>query len=110
MKRSRKSVQGYHNRSREDRQRARQARKEAARYAKARDGALLSMDRAKILKWLVEYRVGWPKAVINSEAVFWVMVHKTRAAVRSIPLDERRKSAAWLRGHGFNEFDGSGEL
>lgn len=67
-------------------------------FVRERDEALMSMNRKKLLAYCAKYGVRVP----SNKTVFWAGVHKARIASGGIPADEKRKSALWLRGHGFH--------
>lgn len=87
--------------SRVDRVKAREANKLAARFAAERDAALLSMDKQQIAAFWLDWNIAMPTAVLDSEPLFLVTVHKMRVQIKSLPLAERRASKQWLEAHGF---------
>lgn len=92
--------------SKADRIRRNEERKQMAAFCKERDAALLSMDKATIMAFVEKWHVEWPDAVKRSDALFWVVVHKTFCKTASLPLVARRRSAKWLRDHGFTDIPG----
>lgn len=66
-----------------------------------RDEALLSMDKVKIIRYLEKYgeEIGWSK----NEDLFWLTIHKARANLFSLPIEEQEKSKQWLSEHGFSQ-------
>lgn len=73
--------------------------------------ALLTMDRAAIVEFMRKWNT--PEEVARVDAapdqVFFVAVHKLRAASRSLPLEERVKSKKWLRERGYGVPGGNWE-
>lgn len=71
---------------------------------KARDEALLSMDRDKILAYAKQYSPELLRS-FKDDNLFWISVHKARTACRSLPIEERLKSKTWLEERGYRSFD-----
>ena len=74
-------------------------------FLKDRDEALLSLDETKLRDYLRKYGETPP----SDPAVFWMGIHKAITACTSLPIDFRRKSAAWLAVRGARSMD-DGEL
>ena len=62
-------------------------------FAKERDAALLSMDKAKLLAYFQEWSDKQPP---SDEKVFWASVHMARTGALSLPMFERAASKRWL--------------
>ncbi len=77
-----------------------------AAYTRERDAVLLDPDlnrlRAHLAKW------GRPDALRASDEVMRAAWHKGRSGARSLPREERRKSARWLEEKGMSHFAGDG--
>lgn len=79
-----------------------QADAEIEQFYRIRNEALLSMDERKIREfWFRNTGHHGPE---DSE-VFWRAVHKARTGIPGLPLNERRKSKAWLEERGSETFD-----
>lgn len=73
-------------------------RKELTEFLRDRDNALLALDLKTFLAFVLKWQ-GWTgvnPAMLDSEALTWVVIHRMRTAVKSLPLKERRVSKAWL--------------
>jgi hypothetical protein len=75
---------------------------EVAVFVRERDEALASLDektiRAMCLKW------GSGELPPDPER-FWGTVHKAITAFKTLPIDFRRRSKAWLEERGFSSND-----
>lgn len=105
----RSSKQRINKQSRVERRERNEQRKQAATYARERDEALLSMDKPTICTMWLKYKIAVAPAVLTSDALFWYTVHKLRTEIRTLPLDERRKSKKWLEDNKLRSAD-KGEL
>jgi hypothetical protein len=74
-------------------------------FLKDRDEALLSLDETKLRAYMKKYGAEAPA----ESNVFWCGVHKAITGCQSLPIEFRRKSAAWLAVRGFRSMD-DGEL
>ena len=68
-----------------------------AEFVRERDGALLSLDKERIISFCRKYGIYHP----HTEMPFWESVHKARTALKSIPEPEKEISRKWLLNHGF---------
>ena len=68
----------------------------AARERKLAE-ALLTLDRAVI----EQIARGWGLTLPLGDHIFWVVVHKARTGLPSIPEAERQESRAWLEARGY---------
>lgn len=78
----------------------------ARRTVEERDSALLSMDEQKIREYFRKYN---HSEMPEDMALFWMAVHKSRIACRSLPMEARRESKQWLLDRGSKPLDG-GEI
>lgn len=67
-------------------------------YAKERDAALLSLDKDKI----VAHSQKWGIKLPSSDLALWTGVHKTILLINSATPEQKERSAAWLKKHGFS--------
>lgn len=70
-------------------------------YVAERDAALLSLDRATIEAFCIEYGLG----ISSKDDTFWATVHKARTAAKTLPLEARSLSKAWLTERGLESWD-----
>lgn len=75
---------------------------EIERYIRDRNVALLSMDEQTIRTFMSTYS-GNPGPA-DSET-FWRGIHKARTGCLDLPIEERRKSKAWLDARNSSSFD-----
>lgn len=68
---------------------------------KARDEALLSMDKERIKGYAKKYGVPLPE----DEQTFWIGVHKARTAATGLPMAARSESKRWLLERGYHALD-----
>src|SRR5574342_1183364 len=108
-RRQRSKRQRITSTSKAERREHNENRKHAAIFARERDSALLSMDKPTICAMWLKYKVAVPPAVLTSDALFLYTVHRMRTEIRSLPLDERRKSKKWLEANKLRSAD-KGEL
>lgn len=80
---------------------------EIAAFVKERDEMLLACDVDRMLDFYKKHNPDMPAP--SDRLVAEMMLHKARTGVRSLPRDERLKSAMWLRERGYSTFD-DGEL
>ena len=73
-------------------------------YCKCRNEAMLSLDKDKIISFMKSFDLPIPR-----DEVFWPMVHKTITGIKTLPIDFRRLSKAYLRESGMSSMD-DGEL
>lgn len=71
---------------------------EIAEMIQARDEALLSLDKAKIWRYMIKYHVPFSP---SNETVFWAGVHKAILSIRSATAEQKCNSEQWLHKHGF---------
>jgi hypothetical protein len=74
---------------------------EIKEYVRLRREALLSMDEAKIRRFMTENSGG---IVPEDPSVFWIAVHKARTAAHDLPEAERLRSHQWLTSKGMASF------
>lgn len=86
--------------SREERREQNNRRRELAQFCKERDLALASLDRALIASFWYKWKLAVPEAILKSDALFWVHVHRQIVKASSMPLVLRRASKAWLEENG----------
>jgi hypothetical protein len=67
-------------------------------FFKDRDEALLSLDKDKILAYMIKYGVH----VSRTERVFWAGVHKARLALNCVDAEGKILSRNWLVENGFS--------
>jgi hypothetical protein len=67
-------------------------------FFKDRDEAMLSLDKDKILAYMIKYGAHVPR----NEAVFWAGVHKARLALNCVDADGKILSRNWLSENGFS--------
>jgi hypothetical protein len=79
---------------------------EIAEFNRERDEALLSMDEAVIRAMVLKHN---GEHMPDDQETFWASIHKSRTAVKSLPIEARRMSKAWLDERGLSSFD-EGEL
>lgn len=77
-------------------------RRDMRSFRRDRNEALLSMDRATILKYMAKYGETWEP---SCDEVFLRSIHKARTACRDLPIAERRKSKKWLEARGSESWD-----
>lgn len=75
--------------------------KEIKAYNRARNEMLLKCDIDALLEFHKFHKLPVP----SSRAMAEVTLHKTRTAVASLPMEERRKSKKWLLQRGFHALD-----
>lgn len=76
---------------------------EIADFVKERDEMLLACDVDRMLAF---YKKHNPELPMPSEhVVAEMMLHKARTGVKSLPRDERMKSARWLKDRGYTTLD-----
>lgn len=66
-------------------------------FCRDRDEALLSLDRAKIERFMAKYGV---EDETTSDEAFWRDIHKARCNNTLLPEGARKESERWLREHG----------
>ena len=76
--------------------------KELQQFLTERRKAFLSMDKAKILAFADKWGAKIPQL---DDELFWIAVHKARTGATDLPIEERRKSKAWLNERGFHSLD-----
>jgi hypothetical protein len=67
-------------------------------FLKDRDEALLSLDKDKILAYMIKYGAHVPR----NETVFWASVHKARLALNCVDAEGKILSRNWLAENGFS--------
>lgn len=70
-------------------------------FARERDAAFLSLDRAQIEAFAAKYGI----ALSRHDEVFWASVHKGRTAAKHLPTEARAESKRWLLERGYSSFD-----
>lgn len=70
-------------------------------YVAERDAALLSLDRPTIEAFCRKYGLG----ISPREDTFWATVHKARTGAKTLPLEARSLSKAWLTERGLESWD-----
>lgn len=68
------------------------------RFEKERNEALLSLNKAKIIRFMKKWSVPIPQ----NDLVLWVGVHKVIVNLREATEEQKAKSFAWLRENGFS--------
>ncbi len=69
-------------------------------FLQERDDALLSLSRAKILRYMEKYDPEvWHELKRADPELFWTAIHKARITITSLPAAERKKSRQWLASH-----------
>lgn len=79
---------------------------ELEQFKADRKEALQSMDRQKILDYLLKYDS--PASLFlarENEEVFWKSVHMAITAANDLPIEFRRTSKAWLTERGAKSLD-----
>lgn len=91
--------------SRAERKEHAENRKQAAIYARERDEALLTMNRAVIAAFWLKYSVKIAPAVLQSDVLFEVTIRRMIVKAKSLPLEFRRESFNWLKENGLKADD-----
>lgn len=72
------------------------------KFVKERDEALKSLNKAKILKFISDWKLCIPQSLFEDDIGFWCMIHKARLGITSLTEKEVQFSTDWLISHGFN--------
>jgi hypothetical protein len=67
-------------------------------FIRDRDEAILSLDKDRILAYMIKYGVYIPE----DERVFWAGVHKARLALNCVDAEGKILSRNWLAENGFS--------
>lgn len=69
------------------------------KFLRERDTALFSLDKNKIIAYMIKYGVSMPK----NEEVFWIGVHKSIVNITTAPPEVVERSKKWLHDRGYSE-------
>lgn len=84
-----------------------EVQEKVAAFVKERDEMLLACDVDQMLAFYKKHNPTMPMP--SDRIVAEMMLHKARTGVRTLPREERMRSAKWLRERGCSTFD-DGEL
>lgn len=70
-------------------------------FKKARNEALQSLDKEKIIAFMNRYKIPYSK----DEQVFWASIHKARTACVNLPQAEIDLSKKWLSDRNLSSLD-----
>ena len=74
---------------------------DTTQFVAERNAALLSLDRARIVAYMVKYG----NAVPRDQELFWLGVHKARTAIPTLPMAARIESKRWLEARDSQSLD-----
>lgn len=75
------------------------------KFVAERDEVLLSGDLERVLAFHKKHNPSLTSVVPPDKTILEASMHKARTAAKSLPIEARKVSKAWLLEHGFTSLD-----